>query len=90
MVVGLYTRRADNWAAVVSWYRLAEKQKFLLLAEHSSRCGYPDLCFLGTSTMNQLERILELTGCPSTSDVEAMQSVYAGTMLESLVPRRQK
>lgn len=41
--------------------------------------------FPGTSTMNQLERILELTGKPSPEEVSAMHSQYAGTMLESVV-----
>lgn len=41
--------------------------------------------FPGTSTMNQLERILELTGRPSPEDVSSMHSQYAGTMLESVV-----
>lgn len=40
--------------------------------------------FPGTSTMNQLERIVDLTGPPSPSDVDAMGSPFAQTMLESL------
>lgn len=40
--------------------------------------------------MNQLERILELTGRPSADDVEAMKSPFAATMLESLNIRRTK
>lgn len=46
--------------------------------------------FPGTSTMNQLERILELAGRPSSDDVEAMKSPFAATMLESLNIRRTK
>jgi len=40
--------------------------------------------FPGTSTMNQLDRIIEVTGRPSKDDIEAIQSEFAGTMLESL------
>eukprot|EP01069_Polyplicarium_translucidae_P006901 Polyplicarium_translucidae@DN3038_c0_g1_i1.p1 len=46
--------------------------------------------FPGTSTMNQLERIMELTGRPNAEDVEAINSSYATTMLESLNIRKQK
>ncbi|KDD76312.1 protein kinase [Helicosporidium sp. ATCC 50920] len=40
--------------------------------------------FPGSSTMNQLDRILELTGRPSSEDVEAMRSPFAATMLDSM------
>lgn len=40
--------------------------------------------FPGQSTMNQLDRILELTDKPSLEDIQAMQSPYAATMLEAL------
>ena len=40
--------------------------------------------FPGSSTMNQLERILEVTGRPSAADVDAIASPFAATMLESL------
>jgi len=40
--------------------------------------------FPGTSTMNQLDRIIEVTGRPSKEDIDAIQSEFAGTMLESL------
>eukprot|EP00003_Mantamonas_plastica_P018141 TRINITY_DN2977_c0_g1_i2.p1 TRINITY_DN2977_c0_g1~~TRINITY_DN2977_c0_g1_i2.p1 ORF type:complete len:237 (+),score=93.04 TRINITY_DN2977_c0_g1_i2:205-915(+) len=40
--------------------------------------------FPGTSTMNQLDRILELTGKPDEEDVDAINSPFAFTMLESL------
>ncbi len=40
--------------------------------------------FPGTSVMNQIERILELTNMPTADDVEAISSPYAATMLESL------
>jgi len=40
--------------------------------------------FPGTSTMNQLDRIIEVTGRPCKEDIDAIQSEFAGTMLESL------
>merc|ERR1712151_310851 len=40
--------------------------------------------FPGSSTMNQLDRILELTNKPSLEDIQAMQSPFAATMLEAL------
>ena len=47
--------------------------------------------FPGTSTLNQLDRVMEITGRPSSEDIEAIQSQLAPTMLESLPqakPRR--
>merc|ERR1712025_1116510 len=35
--------------------------------------------FPGTSTMNQLDRILEVTGHPSQDDVDAIESPFAST-----------
>ena len=40
--------------------------------------------FPGQSTMNQLEKIVELTGMPTEADLEAIGSSYAGTMLQSM------
>jgi len=40
--------------------------------------------FQGTSTMNQLDKIMEITGRPIQEDVDAIQSPFAATMLESL------
>jgi mitogen-activated protein kinase 15 len=40
--------------------------------------------FPGTSTMNQLDRIMEVTGRPAAEDVDAIKSPFAATMLESL------
>lgn len=42
--------------------------------------------FPGTSTMNQLDRIMSVTGRPSPEDIEAIKSPFANTMLESLPP----
>uniref|UniRef100_A0A7S1CKN0 Protein kinase domain-containing protein n=1 Tax=Bicosoecida sp. CB-2014 TaxID=1486930 RepID=A0A7S1CKN0_9STRA len=44
--------------------------------------------FPGNSTMNQLDRILEVTGRPSADDVASIKSPFAATMLESLSPTR--
>lgn len=40
--------------------------------------------FPGTSTLNQLNKILEVTGKPSKEDIAAIQSDLASTMLESI------
>lgn len=46
--------------------------------------------FPGTSTMNQLDRILQVTGYPNTEDIASMKSPFAATMLESLPKTRPK
>jgi mitogen-activated protein kinase 15 len=46
--------------------------------------------FPGTSTLNQLDRIMEITGRPSQDDIEAIQSNLAKTMLESLPASKAK
>jgi mitogen-activated protein kinase 15 len=40
--------------------------------------------FPGASTMNQIERIVELTHIPQKADIDAIRSPFAATMLESL------
>ena len=40
--------------------------------------------FPGTSTLNQIDRVLELTGKPSPEDIEAIKSPLAQSMLDSL------
>lgn len=40
--------------------------------------------FPGTSTLDQLERVIEVTGKPSASDIESIKSPFAATMLESI------
>jgi mitogen-activated protein kinase 15 len=40
--------------------------------------------FPGTSTLNQLERVLEITGMPTQSDIESINSPMASVMLEQL------
>ena len=38
--------------------------------------------------MNQLDRIIEVTGRPSTEDIESIRSPFAANMLESLPPSK--
>ena len=64
----LYTRGVDVWAVGA------------ILGEMIN--GRP--VFPGTSTMNQIERIIEVIGVPAKTDVDAVASPYAATMLESL------
>jgi mitogen-activated protein kinase 15 len=40
--------------------------------------------FPGSSTMNQIERVIEVIGMPSRQDIEAIASPFAATMLNSL------
>jgi mitogen-activated protein kinase 15 len=42
----------------------------------------------GTSTMNQLDRIMEVTGRPTKDDIAAIKSPFAATMLENLPPTK--
>jgi len=63
-----YTRGVDNWSVGC------------ILGELLN--GKP--IFPGTSTMNQLDRILEITGRPTPEDVESMKSPFAQQMLDSL------
>eukprot|EP01060_Flectonema_neradi_P017346 TRINITY_DN24245_c0_g1_i1.p1 TRINITY_DN24245_c0_g1~~TRINITY_DN24245_c0_g1_i1.p1 ORF type:complete len:386 (+),score=48.07 TRINITY_DN24245_c0_g1_i1:46-1203(+) len=42
--------------------------------------------FPGTSTMNQLERIIAVTGVPSKADIAAINSPFAETMIDNLPP----
>ena len=46
--------------------------------------------FQGSSTMNQLDKIMEVTGRPSREDVDSVQSPFAATMLDSLHESRRK
>jgi len=46
--------------------------------------------FPGSSTMNQLERIIEVTGRPSAADIDSIKSPFASTMLESIPPTSTK
>jgi mitogen-activated protein kinase 15 len=44
--------------------------------------------FPGTSTLNQLDRVMEITGRPTADDIDAINSPLAQTMLESLPPSK--
>lgn len=46
--------------------------------------------FPGTSTLNQLDRVMELIGRPSQDDIDAIDCPLAQTMLESLPPTKAK
>jgi len=46
--------------------------------------------FPGTSTLNQLDRVMEVTGRPNQEDVESINSPLAQTMLESLPATKAK
>jgi len=69
-----YTKGVDNWSIGC------------ILGELLG--GKP--MFPGTSTMNQLDRIIEITGRPSPDDIDAIKSPFAATMLESLPPSSPK
>jgi mitogen-activated protein kinase 15 len=47
--------------------------------------GHP--IFTGDSTMNQLEKVIELLGYPSIDDIDSIQSPFAQTMLGSIKTR---
>ena len=40
--------------------------------------------FPGTSTLNQIERLLELTGKPVTEDIESLESNISWNILSSI------
>lgn len=46
--------------------------------------------FPGTSTLNQLDRVMELIGRPTQDDIDAIDCPLAQTMLESLPPTKAK
>ena len=69
-----YTRGVDMWAVGC------------ILGE--MLLGKP--MFPGTSTMNQIDRIMEIVGRPSPEDVTAIKSPFAATMLDNLPPTKPK
>lgn len=46
--------------------------------------------FPGTSTLNQIERVLEVTGRPSNEDIESLQGPQASAIIDSLRITRRK
>ena len=82
------------------WYRAPE----ILLGSHtytkgvdmwSVGCILGELLlgkpiFPGTSTLNQLDRIMVLTARPSQEDVDSIESELAVTMLEAITPAQPK
>lgn len=44
----------------------------------------------GNSTMNQIERILEVTGKPGEDDITSMKSPFAITMIEGIIQRTEQ
>ncbi len=46
--------------------------------------------FPGESTINQLERVIEITGKPSKPDMKAIKSKYTTTMLDTINVKQQK
>jgi len=46
--------------------------------------------FPGTSTMNQIDRIIEVTGLPTDEDIESIHSPFARTMLDSLAVQQHR
>eukprot|EP01121_Diplochlamys_sp_Union-15-3_P013371 TRINITY_DN4140_c0_g1_i3.p1 TRINITY_DN4140_c0_g1~~TRINITY_DN4140_c0_g1_i3.p1 ORF type:complete len:464 (-),score=60.70 TRINITY_DN4140_c0_g1_i3:14-1405(-) len=46
--------------------------------------------FPGTSTINQLERIIEIIGFPSPEDIDSIETQFTHTMISSLSNTRQK
>ena len=45
--------------------------------------------FPGTSTLNQIEKVIELTGMPTSPQIQSLGSPYAATMLDSINPALQ-
>lgn len=46
--------------------------------------------FPGTSTLNQLERVMEVIGKPTQEDIDSIECPMAITMLESIPPIKQR
>lgn len=44
--------------------------------------------FPGASTMNQIEKVVEMLGMPTKADIINIQSAYCATMLETLPPMK--
>lgn len=46
--------------------------------------------FPGESTLNQLERVIEVVGAPTAQDIQSMKSKFAQTMIDSITIRKQR
>ena len=67
-----YTNKVDMWAVGCVLGEMA--------------IGRP--VFPGTSALNQIERVIELTGRPEKEDIDSLNSSYAATMLEAIPATR--
>ena len=67
-----YTNKVDMWAVGCVSGEMA--------------IGRP--VFPGTSALNQIERVIELTGRPEKEDIDSLNSSYAATMLEAIPATR--
>lgn len=82
------------------WYRAPEillgSTKYTVQADiWSIGCIFGELLssrpmFPGTSTLNQINKVLEVTGKPSIENIESIQSELAVTMLETIIITRPK
>ena len=92
--------RTYTHEVVTLWYRapeilLGQQQYSTPVDMWSIGCILGELIggkpmFPGTSTLNQLERVMEISGRPSEADKAAIQSPHAATMLESIPAMKQK
>lgn len=69
-----YTTQADMWSIGCIFGELL--------------CGKP--LFPGTSTLSQINKVLEVSGKPTKDDIESIQSDLAATMLETIVVTKTK
>lgn len=69
-----YTTQADMWSVGCIFGELL--------------CGKP--LFPGTSTLSQINKVLEVTGKPTKEDIASVQSDLAATMLETIVATKTK
>jgi mitogen-activated protein kinase 15 len=50
-------------------------------------CAHTQALFPGTSTINQIERIMNTVSTPTKADVDAIRSRYAGSVLQKMAQR---
>jgi hypothetical protein len=69
----------------------ASSVKWLLARPYSQVSKFAfNIFLLGTSTLNQIERIIELLGRPKNDDLVAFQSQLAVTVLQSIATQKKK